>query len=250
MHEAVQFYTGIDILHCWKTYVFAVQKTHCFGHVRPHLGAVYLLHLGRLRRSGKQRHIFRGHDIRTEQTSAHEGTAALQPRYTDARTTPHMTQHQWKLTAARVDPAQILSKSCAIRTISTSGLQCSSWPSDKWHVFGSVGIFMRCQPFVFGLPRVKMSKAFATFSLPRTRWNTRFARCAIFLKLSSRLSSAAHLWSTHVHRAAMFGHRTSDFTPVSLNIFLASQTICKRSAANVPIFMGKRAMFIVFTLDL
>ena len=44
----------------------------------------------------------------------------------------------------------------------------------------------------------------------------------------------------------MFGHRTSDFTSVSLNIFHASQTICKRSAANVLIFKGKRAMLILF----
>ena len=44
----------------------------------------------------------------------------------------------------------------------------------------------------------------------------------------------------------MFGHRTSDFTSVSLNIVHASQTICKRSAANVLIFTGKRAMLILF----
>ena len=31
------------------------------------------------------------HDIRTKQNSAHEGTAALQQRYTKARTTPHIT---------------------------------------------------------------------------------------------------------------------------------------------------------------
>ena len=44
----------------------------------------------------------------------------------------------------------------------------------------------------------------------------------------------------------MFGHRTSDFTSVLLNIYHASQIICKRSAANVLIFMGKRAMLILF----
>ena len=34
--------------------------------------------------------IFTGHGIRAKQHSAHEGTAALQPRYTHARATPHM----------------------------------------------------------------------------------------------------------------------------------------------------------------
>ena len=48
------------------------------------------------------------------------------------------------------------------------------------------------------------------------------------------------MWCTHVHLAAMFGHKTSDFTSVSLNIFHTSQTVCKRSAATVLIFMGKK----------
>ena len=38
------------------------------------------------RRSAKQRHLFSGHGISTN--SAHEGTAALQHRYTDARAAP------------------------------------------------------------------------------------------------------------------------------------------------------------------
>ena len=66
-------------------------------------------------------------------------------------------------------------------------------------------------------------------------------------KLSSRLSLAAHLWCTHVHEAAMFGHRTSDFTSVSLNNFHASETVCKTfGAANVLIFMGKHVMLTLF----
>ena len=82
---------------------------------------------------------------------------------------------------------------------------------------------MRCQPFVFGLlcvRRPKPSKMFAG----RVRVGTHDVHDVqfFFLKLSSRLSSA-HLWCTHVHRAAMFGHRTSDFTSVSLNIFHASK---------------------------
>ena len=44
----------------------------------------------------------------------------------------------------------------------------------------------------------------------------------------------------------MFGHRTSDFTSVSLNNFHASETVCKRSAANVLIFMGKHVMLTLF----
>ena len=140
----------------------------------------------------------------------------------------------------------MLSKSCAIRTSSTSGLQRSSWQSDKWHVFGSVGTFMRCQPFLFGLLRVMNVKAFpkcllAAYALEHTICTM----CNVFM-LSSRLSSAACMWCTHVHRAAMFGHRTSDFTSVSLNIYHASQTVCKRWAANVLIFMDKRAMFTLF----
>ena len=75
--------------------------------------------------------------------------------------------------------------------------------------------------------------------------HTMCTMCNIF-ELSSRLHSTAHVWCTDVHRAAMFGHRPSDFTSVSLNIYHASQTVCKRSAANVLIFMDKRAMLILF----
>ena len=145
----------------------------------------------------------------------------------------------------------MLSKSCATRTISTSGLQCSSWPGDKWHVFVLRWHFSNALPAIrIRPPSCYQVKAFpkcllAAHALEHTVCTTFFF---FFLKkkLSSRLSSVAFLWCTHIHWAAMFGHRTSDFTSVSLNMYHASQTVCKRSAANLLIFTGKRAMFTLF----
>ena len=64
---------------------------------------VYSLHLPRTRRQNRANQRERRHSSRDTPTHA-----------------PHPTrhQHQWKLTATRVDLTQILSKSCAIRTIS------------------------------------------------------------------------------------------------------------------------------------
>ena len=63
------FQTGSAIFTLLEKVAFAVQKLHCLDFFRPHLGAVYLLRWG----------------------CYDEGTAAMQPRYTDARATPHMT---------------------------------------------------------------------------------------------------------------------------------------------------------------
>ena len=83
-------------------------------------------------------------------------------------------------------------------------------------------------------------------SAGRVRVGTHDIHDVQVFKLSSSLSSAAHLWCTHVHWAAMFGHRTYDFTSVSLNVFHASQNVCNRSAANVLILMGKRAILFFY----
>ena len=172
-----------------------------------------------------KRHIFRGHDVRTEHTSAHEGTAALQQRYTDARATPHMTPTSMEVDSlTRVDLAQMLSKSCAIRTISPQ-VGFSVHPGQATNGMFFVPLALLCvvshsYPASFVL---RMSKAFPKCLLTAYAWeHTICTMCNVF-KLSSRLSSCAYLWCTRVHRAAMFGHRTSDFTSVSLNIYHASQ---------------------------
>ena len=105
---------------------------------------------------------------------------------------PHSTrhQHQWKLTATRVDLAQMLSKSCAIRTISTSGLQCSSWPGDKWHVF-----LLRWHFHALSAIRIRPSfvlmnvKAFPKCLLAACALEHTICTMCNVLKLSSRLSS-------------------------------------------------------------
>ena len=104
----------------------------------------------------------------------------------------------------------------------------------RWHFFALSAI--RIRP-----PSCYNVNAFPKCLLAAYALEHTICTMCTVLKLSSRLSSAAHLWCTHVHRAAMFGHRTSDFTSVSLNIFHASQAVCKRSAANV-----HGAMFTLF----
>ena len=81
------FYTGIAIFTLVEKCVCVLcsAKIALFGLFSAASRSRVSFTLGLLRRSAKQRHIFRGHDIRTEQTSAHKGTAALQPRYSDAR---------------------------------------------------------------------------------------------------------------------------------------------------------------------
>ena len=100
----------------------------------------------------------------------------------------------------------------------------------RWHFYALSAI--RIRP-----PSCYKVKAFPKCLLAEYALEHTMCTMCNVLKLSSRLSFAAHLWCTHVHRTAMFGQGTSDFTSVSLNIFHASQTICKRSAANVSILM-------------
>ena len=108
-----------------------------------------------------------------------------------------------------------------------------------WHFYALSAI--RIRP-----PSCYNVKAFPKCLLAAYAFEHTMCTMCIVFELSERLSSAAHLWCTHVHREVMFGHRISDFTSLSLNIYHASQTICKRSAANVLIFMGKSAMLMRF----
>ena len=87
------FCTGVAIFCTTRRVCVAVQKLQCFGlfAAASRSSVFFALELPNdvVQNSGT---CFRGHDIRTKQTSAHEGTAALQQRYTDARGhTPHDT---------------------------------------------------------------------------------------------------------------------------------------------------------------
>ena len=93
---------------------------------------------------------------------------------------------------------------------------------------------------------VFLCQSFPQMFAGRVRAGTHDMQNGQKINQSSTLSSTAHVWCTHVHWAAMFGHRTSDFTSGSLNMLQASQTVCKRSAANVPIFMGKHVILAFF----
>ena len=109
----------------------------------------------------------------------------------------------------------------------------------RWHFHALSAIRIRPLPcfYVRAFPKCLL----AAYALEHT-----ICRMGKKINQPSTLSSTAHVWCTHVHWAAMFGHRTSDFTSGSLNMLQASQTVCKRSAANVPIFMGKHVILAFF----
>ena len=133
----------------------------------------------------------------------------------------------------------MLSKSCAIRTISTGGLQCSSWPGCfriRWHFYALLAI--RVRPPSCSTVRAFPKCLLAVWALEHT-----ICTMCIFKSCLQNCLPLLTCGTLDVHLAAMFGRRTSDFTSVTLNIF---QTACKRSAANVLIFMDKRAMLILF----
>ena len=83
---------------------------------------------------------------------------------------------------------------------------------------------------------VFLCQSFPQMFAGRVRAGTHDMQNGQKINQSSTLSSTAHV----------FGHRTSDFTSGSLNMLQASQTVCKRSAANVPIFMGKHVILAFF----
>ena len=85
------FYNGTAIFTLPENVCFCNAQFALFGRFSAASGSSVPFTLGLQRRSAKQRHIFKKHDNRTERTSAHEGTAALQQRQTDARATLHMT---------------------------------------------------------------------------------------------------------------------------------------------------------------
>ena len=64
------------------------KKLHCLADFRPHLGAVHLVHWS-------CHDVVQNSDTSSEDTTSEQSkqarTMAQQPRYTDARATPHMT---------------------------------------------------------------------------------------------------------------------------------------------------------------
>ena len=144
-------------------------------------------------------------------------------------------QYQMILTVSQVGPTPMFSRSCAGHTISTSGHQWSFWPGDRWrHVFGSrlhfyalsairirrpsccnVRAFPECSNARVGTHEMHDLQTFNLSSLP-------------LLTCGARMPIGRPCWS-----------QTPDFTSMSLNIFHASKTVCKRAVANVFILFGK-----------
>ena len=111
-----------------------------------------------------------GHGIRTKQNSAHEGTAALQPRYTHARATHHMAP-----TSKDVDSFVGWSDADVLQVLYGTH-RLHDWASvfflARWHLAA-----MRCQPFVFFVFRVARSERSAL----------KHATCTISRLLAERL---------------------------------------------------------------
>ena len=85
-------YTRVALFTLPEKYVLQFKKIATFGRFSAATRSNVFFDTGAAkRRSAKQRHIFRGRDIRAKQNSVHEGTAALQQRYTDECATQHMT---------------------------------------------------------------------------------------------------------------------------------------------------------------
>ena len=157
-----------------------------------------------------------------------------------------MTRHQRILTVSQVGPTPMFSKSCAIHTISTSGHQWSFWPGGMF--LDPVCTFTRCQPFAFGVIRVVMSEPSLNVQVIgcRARVGTHemhdLQTFILVFNTIFRCSLVVHACPLDGH----VGHRASDFTYVSLNIFHVSKIVCKRSVANVFILFGKRVILTFF----
>ena len=107
-------------------------------------------------------------DTTSEQNRVHEGTAALQPRHTDARATPHMT------------PTPNYPDSFA------------GWSDDP------VCTFTRCQPFAFGVLRVKM---------PEPSLNVQMIGCRA--RVGTHMPVGRPCWSQIIR----FHHRVTEHFP-------------------------------------
>ena len=160
----------------------------------------------------------------------HEGTAALQPRHTDARATPHRTPIPkdpdsfagW----SDADVLQVLCGTHHFHKVGISGL--SGQVTDGGMFLDPVCTFTRCQPFAFGVLRVALSEPSLNVQMHALE-HTKCTICKLFnlsslplLTCGARMPIERPCWS-----------RTPDFTSMSLNIFHASKTVCKRSVANV-----------------
>ena len=125
----------------------------------------------------------------------------------------------------------MFSRSCAGHTISTSGHQWSFWPGDRWrHVFGSRLHFYALSAIRIRRPSCYDVRAFpecsnARLGMHEMRALEHFLTCLLVGRLT--------VWCTDM----------PDFTSMSLNIFHASKTVCKRSVANVFMLFGKRVVF-------
>ena len=137
-------------------------------------------------------------DTTSEQNRVHEGTAALQPRYTDARATSHMTPTPtdpdsfagWS--DARCSPGVV--RDTPFPQVGISGL--SGQVTDGGMFLDPVCTFTRCQPFAFGVLRVIMSEPSLNVQMIGCRARVGTHKCPL---------------GGHV------GLKSSDFTTVSLN---------------------------------
>ena len=94
--------------------------------------------------------------------------------------------------------------------------------------------FTRCQPFAFGVLRLMMSEPSLNVQT-HVLEHTKCTICKLFnLSSLSLLTCGARM---PIGRPCL--SQTPDCTSMSLNIFHASKTVCKRSVANVFILFGK-----------
>ena len=176
LHWNCEFYTA-------RKYVLQFKKCNVWA-IFGCISDQCIFYIGTAkRRSANHRHIFRGHDIRTKQNSAHEGTTALEQRYTDARATRLMTP-----TSMEVD-----SYSC---------MGCSRI---QWHFYALSAI--RIRP-----PSCCNVRAFPTWLL--AAYALEYTICTTCFLISCLQDCLAlHTCGTlNVHWAAMFGHRTFNLT--------------------------------------